>query len=104
MAIAPEHWHVDKRIPIAIIFTILVQTAGVVWGAATIWASVAELRAADGRHETELERHRLESVDQEGRIRAVELGAGRMQEQLDNIEQGVNRIADQLDRILEAPQ
>ena len=29
-----EHWHLDKRVPVAIIFAILVQTAGAVW-----WAS-----------------------------------------------------------------
>jgi Tfp pilus assembly protein PilO len=31
---ADEQWHLDKRVPVAIIFAILIQTAGAVW-----WAS-----------------------------------------------------------------
>ena len=31
-----KHWHLDKRIPLALIFTMFVQTAGVVWWAATL--------------------------------------------------------------------
>lgn len=31
MAEGGEHWTVDKRVPVAIIFAILVQSAGVVW-------------------------------------------------------------------------
>ena len=31
-----QHWHLDKRIPLALIMTILLQTAGGVWWAATL--------------------------------------------------------------------
>jgi hypothetical protein len=33
---APEHWTLDKKIPIAIIFALLVQGGGLAWWAATI--------------------------------------------------------------------
>lgn len=32
----PEHWHLDKRVPIALIFAIFVQSATAVWWAASI--------------------------------------------------------------------
>jgi len=33
-------WHLDKRIPVAIIATLLVQTAGIVWWASNLNARV----------------------------------------------------------------
>jgi len=37
------HWALDRRIPIAIISAIVLQSAGFVWGAATLWERVAVL-------------------------------------------------------------
>jgi cell division protein FtsL len=34
--IYPDHWVMDKKIPVALLFVILLQTLGVVWWAATI--------------------------------------------------------------------
>jgi hypothetical protein len=31
-----RHWHLDKRIPLALIFTIVFQTIGAVWWSATL--------------------------------------------------------------------
>ena len=36
-------WHFDKRVPIAILLAILVQTGGAIWWAATISARVDRL-------------------------------------------------------------
>lgn len=36
----PEPWHLDKRVPIALILTLAVQTGGMVWWAASISARV----------------------------------------------------------------
>lgn len=58
-------WHLDKRVPIAIILAIFVQTAGVVWWAARLEARVERMEqyqtddapakaaagAADSRHD-----------------------------------------------------
>lgn len=37
-----EPWHLDKRVPIALIVTLLAQTAGVVW-----WAAGLEYRVSE---------------------------------------------------------
>lgn len=41
-----RRWTVDKKIPVAIILTILVQTAGGIWWAATVNARVNTLEAS----------------------------------------------------------
>lgn len=35
-AITVEQWHLDKRVPIALIFTLFVQSAAAIWWAASI--------------------------------------------------------------------
>ena len=40
-----RHWHLDKRVPIAIIFAIMTQTAGITWWAARLDSRVAMLEA-----------------------------------------------------------
>ena len=43
-----RRWHLDKRVPIALIFTIIVQTAGLVWWASSLTERVNTLeRRAD---------------------------------------------------------
>lgn len=36
-------WHVDRKIPLALIFTIFIQTGGVVWWGASISARIETL-------------------------------------------------------------
>lgn len=43
MGVDKEPWHVDKRIPIALIAAILVQTGGALWWAAKVDARVVSL-------------------------------------------------------------
>ena len=38
-----EHWHLDKRVPLALIFAIFIQTAGAFWWASDISRRVATL-------------------------------------------------------------
>jgi len=38
-----EHWHLDKRVPIAMIFAIIIQTGGAFWWAANISNRVEQL-------------------------------------------------------------
>jgi len=38
-----EHWHLDKRVPIALMFAIFVQTAGAFWWASDISSRVTRL-------------------------------------------------------------
>lgn len=38
-----KHWHLDKKVPIALIFTILAQTGAALWWAAGVNARVEQL-------------------------------------------------------------
>lgn len=40
------HWTVDKRVPVALIISMLIQTAGVIWWAAGMNSSVQNLERA----------------------------------------------------------
>lgn len=55
-----RHWHLDRRVPIAIIFAIFVQTCGAIWWAATISANV-------GRNQERIEEIRRQS-DELGKV------------------------------------
>jgi hypothetical protein len=37
-----EAWHLDKRVPIALIVTLVLQTGGMVWWAASLQATVSQ--------------------------------------------------------------
>lgn len=58
-----EPWHLDKRVPVVLISTIVVQTIGIVWWAATLDHQVeqherrlVQLESADARLDTEARR------------------------------------------------
>ena len=69
-----NYWHLDKRIPVAIIFSICVQTAGVIW-----WGATTSERL------TNLERRVEASSPQADRLTRVEV-------KLDNITDSINEI------------
>jgi hypothetical protein len=49
-------WHLDKRVPIAIVLAIFFQTAGIVWFAATLENRVAQLEASQAHRADERDR------------------------------------------------
>ena len=58
-----EPWHLDKRVPLALILALLVQTAGMVWWAATLSsrvdghaADIARLVESNSGHAAERQR------------------------------------------------
>lgn len=67
-------WHLDKKVPLALIATIAIQTIGIVWFAAGLFYRVEAL-----------EKHQLASSPQADRIT-------RMEVKIENVERGVNRI------------
>lgn len=69
-----SNWHLDKKVPIALIVTIMVQTAGGIWWAATVNARVNTLEAAV-----------VQTAPQADRLTRVEV-------KIENVERGVNRI------------
>ncbi|HLK80262.1 MAG TPA: hypothetical protein VKT99_02030 [Xanthobacteraceae bacterium] len=38
-----RQWHVDKKVPLALIMTIIGQTVVAAWGASNLWTRVGEL-------------------------------------------------------------
>ena len=44
MSEADDHqWHLDKKVPLALIITIIGQTVVAAWGASNLWTRVGEL-------------------------------------------------------------
>jgi hypothetical protein len=59
---ADRRWHLDKRVPIALIVTIILQTGGIIW-----WAASANERLAT------LERRADATAPQSDRLTRVEV-------------------------------
>jgi len=68
------HWQVDRRIPLALIITIVLQTGGIVW-----WASGLTYRVE------QLERQAADAKPQADRLTRVEV-------RLDNVVDGISEI------------
>ncbi|WOF73360.1 hypothetical protein QMT40_000990 [Parvibaculaceae bacterium PLY_AMNH_Bact1] len=79
---APGRWHLDKRVPIALIVAILIQTAG-----ALTWAGAASERI------NHLEREVISDDDMGERTARLEVQAAYMRAAL-------TRIEDKLDRAI----
>lgn len=83
------HWTLDKRVPLAFIFAIAVQTAGVIW-----WASsLSNVVAAQGQKIAVLETQRAGE-----RLAVVEATIGDVKSQLNRIEQKLDRYAERQQR------
>lgn len=92
-----QHWTVDKRIPLALVITIVLQTGGLVWWAATISSRVAVL-----------EQFRIEQVpaasSREGRIIRLETLAQGVAEALADVKTTLAEMNRKLDRAAGFPQ
>ena len=86
----PDKWHLDKGIPVGLIFALLAQFAWVVYENAQIDArvEVLEQRAFEAREE--IEEQRLISGDVSERLAAIEAV-------LKRIEQNQRELADDVD-------
>lgn len=69
---AGGNFHVDKRIPVALIVAMLAQTAGVVWWAATLQAAQAQAQREDQRAELRLDRVEAAGDDVKTRVIRIE--------------------------------
>lgn len=80
---ASTHWVLDKRIPLAVVITIIMQTAGMVWWAANLSGRVASLEES---------RSAISSTGQEGRIIRLETVVVGVQGVLSNIDRKLDRL------------
>ena len=80
-----ESWHLDKKVPIAMMIAILVQTGGMIW-----WASGIDEK---------IKAHTTALVDQVQRIMKLEDARLASAERLSKIETLATSIADSVSRI-----
>jgi len=85
-----SHWHLDKRVPVALILTIIIQTVGAVWWAASLSSRVDILEARW---------HQFEAVTD--RLRVQENKQARADTRLEALYTRLDRIERKLDRLLE---
>lgn len=78
-------WHLDKKVPLALIFAIVIQTGGAIWALAALSQRVTQVEAALSA-----------SMDQPARIVRVET-------QMEGVRDTLKEMNDKLDRLLGYP-
>lgn len=81
-----EPWHFDKRIPLALIITLMMQSGLGVWWASSISTDVTTLKSRQDRQES-----LIETIRQTAGTQAVQLG---------RIEENTRATADAVARLL----
>lgn len=81
----PSGWHLDKKVPLALIFAIIVQTGGAIWALAALSQRVTSIETALSA-----------SIDQPARIVRVET-------QMEGVRDTLKEMNDKLDRLLGYP-
>jgi TolA-binding protein len=89
--VSDTSWHLDKRVPISLILALLVQTAGMVWWAASLSGRV-DVNARDIRT-TQSEMSVLRNSAQ---TQAVQLG--RIEEQISGLRGDISRLTTAIER------
>jgi TolA-binding protein len=89
--VSDTSWHLDKRVPISLILALLVQTAGMVWWAASLSGRV-DVNARDIRT-TQSEMGVLRNSAQ---TQAVQLG--RIEEQISGLRGDISRLTTAIER------
>lgn len=82
-----SQWHLDKRVPIALVVTIMLQTAGIVWWAATLTANQERLNEKVVEQQAQINRFINERDDNRDRLT-------RLETQLTEIKMTLTRVAD----------
>lgn len=85
-------WHLDKRVPIALIMALLVQTSGAVWWAASISGTVEEQGRVSVRHETRMDRYDTQMQGLRDTASSQAVAMGRLEQELSGIRATLTRI------------
>ena len=88
----PEHWTLDKKVPLAIILALLVQGAGLAWWAATLESRVVQAEKVIVR---------LEARDQETRESRDRLI--RLEERMISAADELRRMNGKLEQLIDRP-
>lgn len=82
-------WHLDKKVPIAIIVTLVLQLAGFGWMASKLDSRIESLEKADARHERLLDMQNIAGDDAKSRIIRIEEGMKHTLAALQRIEEHI---------------
>jgi hypothetical protein len=85
-----EPWHLDKRVPVALIVTVLSQFALTIWLIAAMSSDIESLKASDTRQDMQ-----IEAMRDAAQQMAVQLG--RIEEISLNTQKAVEGLARQLE-------
>ena len=91
MTYPKEQWHLDKRVPVAIIFAIFMQTAGAIW-----WASSIQSRVSSNERSITRLTDSSEELREAVHEQAVQLG--RIEEQITGLRSDIQRMLDVIER------
>lgn len=85
-----EHWTLDRKVPVAIVATILIQLIGFAWYAAKLDARVEEQALRLNRAETQITSIEREARDVSTRLVRVEEKVGAILDILRRLERAVD--------------
>lgn len=80
-----QAWHLDKRVPIALIFALLAQTGGIVW-----WASGLSSRVDVNSRDIARQSGEVAILRNAAQAQAIQLG--RIEEQIAGMRGDINRM------------
>jgi hypothetical protein len=86
-----EHWHLDRRVPIALILSLVIQTSAIIW-----WASSINERVATNSQKVAILDTRTENMRGVAQEQAVQLG--RIEEQIGGLRSDIGRLIVTIER------
>ncbi len=86
-----EPWHLDRKVPIALILTIMIQSATIVW-----WASEIQERVNHGALVNVEQNTRLTKLEDAKQTACERLA--KVEQLAESIYQAMNHLADKIDR------
>ena len=86
-----QQWHLDKRVPIALIVAIAIQSGGAIWWASSIQGRVLSNERSITRLDTSVEAQR-----DAAQLQAIQLG--RIEEQITGLRSDIGRLVSALER------
>ena len=86
-----QQWHLDKRVPIALILAIAIQSGGAIWWASSIQGRVAGNETSISRIDRVVEAQRDAS-----QVQAIQLG--RIEEQITGLRGDISRLVSAIER------
>jgi len=85
-------WHLDKKVPLAVIVTILIQTGAIIWFGAQLATRVTHLEEMVIEHTKALEIRKSEDSKRGNRITALESFKTHIDRQLDKMDYKLERL------------